>query len=199
MKGKLSCQGSGFRVQGSGKEKICTLYPVPCPLKIGFTLIELTLVTVIILALVGLSIPLFKNTFRDLSAKDAAFNISKLVTYAQEKAVIGGKNYKIIFDFKSRRYQLLESGQSVDGLIYNKTKDRFGKAFILPRGLFFYDPGAGGRNIEEGYKRQVVFFPDGHCDELLIGVVDNKGTGYEITLKGFGGFVKIKEITGEFR
>ena len=57
----------------------------------GFTLIELTLVTAIILALIGLSIPLFKKTFTNLSAKDAVFNISKLVSYAQEKAVIDRK------------------------------------------------------------------------------------------------------------
>ncbi len=167
--------------------------------KAAFTLIELTLVTVIILALVGLAIPLFKSTFRLLSAKDAVFSISKLITYAQEKAVIDKKNYKAIFNFKLRQYQLLVSGQSADGLIYKKTKDRFGKAFTLPQGLFFYDPKSGCHTIGEEYKKQVILYPDGHCDGLLIGVVDNKGTGYEITLKGFGGFVHIKEITGELR
>ena len=109
----------------------------------GFTLIELTLVTVIILALLGLSIPLFRKTFLDLSAKDTAFNISKLVTYAQEKAVIDRKNYKIIFNFNQRNYQLLESSRTEDAIVYKKVQKRFGKIFTLPQGLFFYDPKTG--------------------------------------------------------
>ncbi len=161
----------------------------------AFTLIELTLVTVIILALVGLSVPLFKRTFSDLSAKDTAFNISKLVSYAQEKSIIGRKNHKIIFDLNRRQYQLFESSQSADALIYTKMKDRFGKIFALPQGLSFYDSKNDiTEKIGEEYKKQVVFYPDGHCDELLIDVVDRSGAGYSITVKGFGSLPRIKEV-----
>jgi len=168
------------------------------PKNSAFTLIELTLVTVIILALVGLSIPLFKRTFSGLSAKDAAFNISKLVSYAQEKAVIDRKNYKIVFDFNLKKYQLVEWKQSGEKPSYVKVQGRFGKAFILPQGLFFYDPKSDTtQKAGEAYKKQAVFYPDGHCDGLLIYVVDNAGTGYSITLNGFGGLARIKEVTGE--
>ena len=172
----------------------------PLRARAGFTMIELTLVTVIILALVALSVPLFKKTFSDLAAKDTAFNISKFVSYAREKSVIGRKNYKVIFDFNRRQYQLFESSQSADGLVYTKTKDRFGKAFTLPGDLSFYDPKTGltGKPGEE-YKKQIVFYPDGHCDELAIDIMDRSGAGYSITLKGFGGLARIKEVAHEPR
>jgi len=164
----------------------------------AFTLIELTLVTVIILALLSLSIPLFRRTFRDLSAKDAAFNISKLAGYAQEKAVIDRNNYKIVFDFNRRQYQLLEAGQSAQGLAYKKMTSRFGRLFKLPQGLSFYDPKTGLREKpNEEYRKESIFYPDGRCGELSIEIVDNKGTGYAITLKGFGSLPRIKEVTGE--
>jgi Tfp pilus assembly protein FimT len=164
----------------------------------GFTLIELTLVTVIILALVGLSVPLFKQTFSALSAKDTVFNISKLVSYAQEKAVIDRKNYKVIFDFNRREYQLFESGQSADGIVYKKAQDRFGKVFILPQGIFFHDPKTNiTQETDKEYRRQVVFYPDGHCDGILIDIVDKAGTGYSVALKGFGSLVQIKEVARE--
>ncbi|MFA6321276.1 MAG: hypothetical protein WCY36_05400 [Candidatus Omnitrophota bacterium] len=164
----------------------------------AFTLIELTLVTVIILALVGLSIPLFKNTFSDLSAKNTAFNISKLASYAQEKAIINRKNYKVIFDFNKRTYQLFESNQTQDGIIYVKEKGRFGKSFDMPLGLSFYDPSADlGKNTAEEYKKQIVFYPDGHCDHMLIGIIDKRGMGYTVTLKGFGSLSQIKEVVRE--
>jgi Tfp pilus assembly protein FimT len=164
----------------------------------AFTLIELTLVTVIILALVGLSIPLFKRTFSDLSAKNTAFNISKLASYAQEKSIINRKNYKMVFDFNRHSYQLFESGQSRDGIIYAGEKGRFGKNFYLPQGISFYDPKADvTERPGEEYRKQVLFYPDGHCDELSIDVVDKGGRGYSITLTGFGSTARIKEVASE--
>ncbi|MDD5428428.1 MAG: type II secretion system protein [Candidatus Omnitrophica bacterium] len=164
----------------------------------AFTLIELTLVTVIILAIAGLSIPLFRHTFSDLSSKDAAFNISKLVSYAREKSIINRKTYKVIFDLNGRKYQLFESGPSAKGPVYVKEKSRFGKSFGLPQGLSFYDPKTGmTENAEGEFKKQVVFYPDGHCDELFIGIIDKGGAGYTIALKGFGSFVQIKEVKVE--
>jgi len=164
----------------------------------GFTLIELTLVTVIILALAGLSIPLFKKTFSDLSAKNAAFNISKLSSYAQEKAILDRKNYKAIFDFNKRSYQILEGIPTADALVYRKIKGRFGNAFTLPQGLHFYDLKAGAvKETSEEYKKAVVFYPDGHCDELLIAVVDNSKKGYSVSIKGFGSLAQIKEVASD--
>ncbi len=164
----------------------------------AFTLIELTLVTVIILALVGLSIPIFRNTFSDLSAKDAAFNISKIVSYAQEKAIMSGKNYKVAFNYNRRIYQLVESVRSNEGITYIREKSRFGKPIELPAGLSFYDPKTGLTNSpDEELVKQVMFYPDGHCDELSIGVVDKRGNGYIVELKGFGSLPRIKEVKSE--
>jgi Tfp pilus assembly protein FimT len=164
----------------------------------AFTLIELTLVTVIILALVGLSIPLFKKTFSDLSAKDTAFTVSKLASYAQEKAIIDKKNYKVIFDFNQRSYQLFESVQLTEGLSYKKAQGRFGRVFTLPQGLFFYNPKDGMiQKTSEEYKKQAVFYPDGHCDELSIDVVNKTGSGYGITTEWFGSLAGIKAVNHE--
>jgi hypothetical protein len=166
----------------------------------AFTLIELTLVTVIIMALVGLSIPIFKKTFLDLSAKDAVFNISKLISYAQEKSVIDRKNYKVTFDFVRRQYQLYETTRTAEGVSYKKVKGWFGKLFTLPPGLSFSDSKfATTQKDEKDYKRQMLFYPDGHCDELLLSVVDAGGRGYSVAVKGFGSLARIKEVTGEIQ
>ena len=167
---------------------------------LAFTLIELMLVTIIILALVSLSIPLFKRTFSDLSAKDTAFNISKLLAYAQERSVIDRKNYRATFDFNRRQYQLLESSPSADGIAYKTSRSRFGKAFTLPQGLFFHDPATDvTQKASEEYKKQVIIYPDGHCDELSIDLIDKQGYGYNISLKGLGSLARIKEVTREPR
>ena len=100
----------------------------------GFTLIELTLVTLLVLILAGLSTPLFKKTLSDLSARNTSFSICKLINYAQEMAVLERKNYKITFDFKKGRYQLLELSSSTKPPAYVKVTGRFGKHFGLEQG-----------------------------------------------------------------
>ena len=151
----------------------------------GFTLIELTLVTLLVLIIAGLSTPLFKKTVSDLSARDTSFSICKLINYAQEMAVLERKNYKITFDFKKGRYQLLELSSSAKPPAYVKVTGRFGKLFGLGQGLKL----SGDRN-------GVIFYPDGHCDEIRVNVLTSAG-GYSIMVKGFGNTVRIEEAKVE--
>lgn len=148
----------------------------------AFTLIELTLVTIILLTLVGLSIPLFKRTFSDLSAKNTAFNISKLINYAQESAVIARKNFKLVFNLEKGSYQLFEVDASVNPPLLKKIRSRYGRLFSLPKELKF-----------SGNRKEFVFYPDGHCDEIKINVLA-KNRGYCVSVKRFGNMVGIQEV-----
>ena len=146
----------------------------------GFTLIELTLVTLLVLIIAGLSTPLFKKTLSDLSARNTSFSICKLINYAQEMAVLERKNYKISFDFKKGKYQLLEiAASAAKKPVYKRAAGRFGKLFGLPQGLKL----SGDRN-------GVVFYPDGHCDEIRVNVLTSAG-GYSVMVKGFGNMVQV--------
>jgi hypothetical protein len=148
----------------------------------SFTLIELTLVTFLLLTLIGLSIPLFKKTLSGLSAQDTSFNISKLVNYAQEIAVLERKNFKITFNFQGGKYQLLEIVPSVKPAPPKKIPGRFGRSFSLPQGLKL-----------SGDRKDVLFYQDGHCDAFTVKVLAKEG-GYSIRSKGFGNMVEVKEV-----
>ncbi len=133
--------------------------------------------------LAGLSTPLFKKTLSDLSARNTSFSICKLMNYAQEMAVLERKNYKIAFDFKKGSYQLLEIASSVAlRPVYKRATGRFGKLFGLPQGLSL-----------SGSTNGVIFYPDGHCDEIRVNVLTKLG-GYSVVVKGFGNMVEIKEV-----
>ena len=151
----------------------------------GFTLIELTLVTLLVLIIAGLSTPLFKKTLSDLSAKNTSFSICKLINYAQEMAVLERVNHKIAFDFKKGKYQLLKLSSTAKPPVYVKVTGRFGKLFGLEQGLRL-----------NGDRNSVVFYPDGHCDEVRVNVMTKIG-GYSVIVKGFGNMVEIKEAKVE--
>ena len=151
----------------------------------GLTLIELTLVTLLLLVIVGLSIPTFKKTFQNLSAKDAAFNISKLINYGQEMAVLQRKNFKMAFDFEKGTYRLFELDDSAKPPVYKKAPSRFGKLYNVPQGLTI-----------RGEKKEMVFYPDGHCDSIKIYIMF-KDKGYSLIVQRFGNDVTVKEASIE--
>lgn len=128
----------------------------------SFTLIELLIVSVIILTLVAFSTPLFRKSFSDLELKEAVSNISRLITFAQHRAIIDKGIYKITFDFEKKTYQLkILTTQYVEGQKeenYTPIKDRFGRIFYIPRSI-----------AVEGRFNEVLFYPDGHCDNGIAG------------------------------
>lgn len=148
----------------------------------GFTLVELTLVTLLLLVIVGLSAPVVKKTFQSLSSKDASYNIVKLINYAQEMAVLERRNFKITFDFSKGKYQLFELDSQGKEPVYKKASSRFGKVFSLRQGLSL-----------RGEKKEIVFYPDGHCDDIKIFVM-SKRSGYSIATRGFGNMAQVKEV-----
>jgi len=152
----------------------------------AFTLIELVLVTAIILIIIGLSIPLFKRTFSDLTIKDLAFNIFKLTYYAREKAIFQKENFKISFDFPNGKYRLLEMDNSIEPPVYKKSAGKYGSGFALPKGMFFKGP-----------RNEIIFYPDGRCDDADIDILDEKGAGYTVLIRGFGSRVEVKGLTNE--
>ncbi len=161
----------------------------------GFTLIELTLVVAIVLVLLGLSAPQFRNTFSGLIVKDTAYTLSKIAGHAQAKAVMERKLCRITFDFDAGRYRLSEADlQTGTDPVYRDLRGRFGKPFLLPRGLFFRESGGGRAGPGSGaYSKSVNFYPDGRCDPFELEIVDRRGKAYRIFSKGLGGYIKTEE------
>ena len=136
----------------------------------GFTLIELAFTTILIVILIMLSTATFRRTLSNLSLKDTAFTISNLITYAQEKAIIERKNFKLKLNFEKRTYRLMEAASPEDIEI----RGRFGRVFTLPRGISF-----------QGTRNDIIFYPDGKTDKADIFVNNTMKDRYKITVKGF--------------
>jgi len=146
----------------------------------GYTLIELVLLTIIIVILVGISTPLFRRTFTDLEIKDASYNMARLIGFAQEKAVMEAIPYRLILDQEESSYYLTKSDQK-DPEKYIRLKEKFGKRFLMPRGITL-----------KADKKKITFYPDGHSDKALIRLIGKKGA-LKIDVKGTLGHVEIDE------
>jgi hypothetical protein len=173
--------GMKWRNRGPARQRT-GLTPLEITSLTGLTLIELTLVAFLLLTIIGLSIPLFRKTFSNFSAQDASFNMSKLINYAQQMAVLERKDFKIVFDFEKGSYQLFEIDNLSKEPVYRKAKGRFGKLFVVPQGLKL-----------TGDKNTMIFYPDGHCDDIKVNMLA-KGGGHSVIVKRFGNAVEVKRI-----
>jgi len=135
------------------------------------------------LLIVGLSAPSFKRTLSGFAAHNAALGIAKLISYAQEKAIIERRYYKVRFDPAAGRYRLSVSDESDDKLIYKNVQGKFGKVFPLPQGMSITCSAD-----------EITLYPDGTCDEFSFTVADRYGTGYLARIKGFGTSFDMREV-----
>ncbi len=150
--------------------------------RMGFTLLELVLVTLLIMILVGLSTPLFKKKLSDLTLTTTATKMQMMLTFAQESAVLTGKNMKMHIDIAQRCYQLFGMDAAATPPAYAAIGGRFGRSVAIPAGLDI----AASRS-------DVVFYPDGHSDDATITVRTAAGDEYTIRVSGSGAPVTVQE------
>lgn len=164
---------------------------------LGFTLIELVIVASIIAVLVAISSPLFRASVRDLELRDAAYNLSKIIKYAQQRAVIEEKKYRLCLNFEKKSYQLFvekemkevsaeEEGAALkenSRFLWQKTEGRFGRDVILPK------------NVEiRGSSDKITFLPNGRCAAVSIYLTGQQKKTIEIKTNGRAGYAKVSIV-----
>jgi len=171
------------------------------PVNAAFTLIELIVVVAIIAVMIAVSSPLFIKTFRDLELKDAAYNVSKIIRYGQQRAIIEENRYRLLFDFDNSSYRLQievrkeeirepSGGDEDEGApekvivrSWEAIKGRFSEAMYLPENIRF-----------KGTEDRITFLPNGRCNKMSIFVYDKKKNVMEITTNGRAGYVGVSEV-----
>ena len=158
--------------------------PTPKSLVWGFTLIELVLVTLLVMVLAGLVSPLFKKTFRNLEAQNAASNLAKMINYGQEMAVIEKRNYRLDIDYERGGYYLMKWDEAApSGAAYANVQGRYGRTFYIP-----------DRFKMTSTDSNIVFYPDGRSEEAEIRIADKDGRAHIISIRAFAMETEINEI-----
>lgn len=152
----------------------------------GFTLIELIIVTMLIMIFVALSTPFFKSTLRDLGLKDAAYNISKIIRYAEDCAIVEENTYKVVLDFENHSYAVYRKKEDTSKDEFERIGGRFGQKFKLPESAAF-----------SGDTKEIMFYPNGQCDKFSVFIIGNNKEGYEIKSSGRSHKIEVLNTKGE--
>ena len=143
----------------------------------GFTLIELVLSVLIIAVLVGVSMPLFRAQFSDLELRNSCYNIAKLISFAQRKAVGEAMFFKINIDSDTSRYWLT-AGKDLK--TFERLKSKYGRVYSLPKHV----------EINAG-KKAFIFFPNGSSEKISI-ILRGEKSSFTLKSKGRLGYVEIE-------
>lgn len=148
----------------------------------GFTLIEITIVIVIIALLISMSVPFFGNLFTSMGLKAAAREISTTLRTARSYAVSKNDNHSVIF--------------TRDGV--TATPD------------IFYVTDSGGTMVDKGHKTNpgvsimggvgtttIIFTPNGGLDiaagsATSVTVQNTRGNTIQVSVNSVTGMVEIQ-------
>lgn len=144
----------------------------------GFTLLELMLVAVIILALVTISIPLFKRTYEDLRLTSSAKEIAAIMQFCRERAVFERRTFVLNIDTDKMSYQIFTEDEDKKEPL--PLKSRWGRIFRIPDGI----------DVEVDEER-IDFLPDGSTTPALIYLTNKEGKAFTISIEQGTGLVSV--------
>jgi len=154
----------------------------------GFTLIELTIVIVLLALISGLLFPLVANWGQD-DLLASARRLSGTVRYLYNEAALSRNEHRLIFDLDAGDYRtrVLEpdgrlqevEGQGRDGHLSGDT--RFQDVVVIPRGKFT----AG--------EVTTLFHPTGWLDETIVHLADDDGRQLTLHFNPLTGVVELFE------
>ncbi|MGC4006912.1 MAG: prepilin-type N-terminal cleavage/methylation domain-containing protein [Pirellulales bacterium] len=174
----------------------------------GLTLVELVLVLAVIVVIAGLALPALSGFLRVGRMTSAADRLRTLMSEARYYAMSTGQTYSL----RQPTEDSLEIGPAADALDENEisgSKSPPVKSATLPDGVRIDSlmqtggdartPGSDGRSVQVGVAGQATgepmayFYPDGTSSTIDVALIDDKGHGKIVTLRGLTGATLVRE------
>jgi prepilin-type N-terminal cleavage/methylation domain-containing protein len=142
----------------------------------GFTLLEITLVVLIISVLLAITIPRLRDTGRT-KLESHARRLAAVFRVLRTEAVLTGTPYRLNYDLDLQRYWVSADGGDADsGFVHEYQELARGTTFEPPVGMIdIVLPTLAGK-IAQG-QIYTVFYPDGGIDPTVI----HLGTEHDMT------------------
>jgi Tfp pilus assembly protein FimT len=140
----------------------------------GVTLVEMCLVSMILALLFVISWPAFNGTARKIQLEGTFDEISNTLSFARDAALGQGKCFGVEFDAVERSYRLSFLDDTGNTVVLN---DSLHRQRSLPAGIDF-------KNLST---RQILFFPDGTCQDFELSIEDKHHNAYALKIEGSTG------------
>lgn len=155
----------------------------------GFTLLELTMVILIMGILLALSIPRLGHlTGRNLTV--GCRRLSGTVKYLFHRATVRRTIYRLNYDLKANEYWVTYRDENLE---FVRDSSAQARKVRLPRDVSFEDIVIPGRGKFKEGEVQTHFFPKGWVEETLVHLKDARGRQASIHILPLSARIKIYE------
>jgi prepilin-type N-terminal cleavage/methylation domain-containing protein len=156
----------------------------------GFTLIELSIVVLIIAIVARIAIPRLRSlTGAELTATTR--RLANTTRYLYEEAALRGTVLTLYFDLDRQEYWVAHAEEDTDTLV--EDTDLLARRVTLPPDVRIADvvvPGVG--KFDQGLV-STRFYPEGYADRSVIALVDDEGHSYTLRIDPIRGRAEISE------
>ena len=182
---------SGLRRQASGVKRAPSLAEARCPKReAGFTLIELSIVVLIIAIVARIAIPRIRSvTGAELTATTR--RLANTTRYLYEEAALRGTVLALYFDLDRQEYWVARTEEGTGTLV--EDTDLLARRVVLSPDVHIVDvlvPGVG--KFAQGLV-PTRFYPEGYADASVVGLVDDEGHAYTLRIDPIRGRAEISE------
>jgi prepilin-type N-terminal cleavage/methylation domain-containing protein len=145
----------------------------------GFTLIELTVVILIIVIISSIAIP----RLRDVAAVELTASTRRLANatrYLYEEAALRGSIYALAFDLDEQDYYVARLDRASGEFVEDDSL--LSRRVTMPDGVRIADvvlPGVG--KLTQGTV-PAYFYPEGYADRAVIHLVDHRNNAYTLAI-----------------
>jgi len=164
----------------------------------GFSLLELTVVLVIIGLGLLMVAPSLSNLSKTMELNGAAKKVSAILRYSRSEAVNQGRSYQVLFDLESRKVKAgvvdVPPTQGETEKKGDKANDNKEKIYDLPAGIQIKEIKLTGLPSPPSELPAIQFYPNGGSNggSILIDSKDRKG--YRIQVHFLTGMVEIEKV-----
>lgn len=161
----------------------------------GFTLIELSIVILIIAIVARMTIPRIRSIVgAELTA--ATRRLANTTRYLYEEAALRGTVLELYFDLDRQEYWVAHVEEATGSLV--EDTDILARRVQLPKDVHIVDvvvPGVG--KMAQGLV-PTRFYPEGYADRSVIHVADEEGHAYTLRIDPIRGRAEVSEGYEDF-
>lgn len=177
----------------------------------GFTLIEITVVVMIVLLLTAVTLPRMRGTMQHMRLKQAGRDVASVMRLARDCAVVKGSPVEVIFamnDKGSDQYQLVLLEDNMERIkpkarrSWHRGEEKLGipglewlRVRSLPEEVYFAQVSSSAPLTEEKKRPRIIFYPDGTATGGTVSIQDVRNRTVSIEVYKATGLAHVKANT----